>query len=100
MRLIDVTNSYPHLVQEQLAHTDTSYVKVYSLGATTVIYTRASTHDEMLFTNETRRIKKVEIDFALEYLAGVKAQDVDIVFGDKYAEVSLDSHSRNQANEG
>lgn len=94
MRLIDVTNSYPHLVSQQLAHTDTEYVKVYSLGSTTVVFTQAQTHDELLFTNETRNIKNVEIDFTLGKLASVSIRDVNVLFGDKLAEVSLPAEKR------
>lgn len=89
MRLIDNTNSYPHLVAQQLAHTDTNYIKVYSLGSTTVIYTRAASHDELLFTNDKRNIKDAEIAFALDKLANVAFADVNVIHGDKLAEVSL-----------
>lgn len=97
MRLIDVTNSYPHLVSQQLAHTNTAYVKVYSLGSTTVVYTQAPTHDELLFTNETRNVKNVEIAFALEKLSGVGINDVTVIHGDKLAEVSLTTTQRRAA---
>ena len=89
MRLIDNTNSYPHLVAQQLAHTDTNYIKVYSLGSTTVIFTRAQGHDELLFTNERRNIKDPEIAFALDKLSNVAFKDVNVIRGDKLAEVSL-----------
>ena len=36
MHLIDVTNNYSDLVQSQLNTTDANYVKVYSLGNTSV----------------------------------------------------------------
>ncbi|WP_179395115.1 DUF1827 family protein [Lacticaseibacillus absianus] len=91
MRLIDITNSYPHLVAQQLAHTDTTYIKLYSLGNVTVVYTRAPGHDELLFTSETRNIKDAEIAFALQKLCGVEFNDVTVIRGDKIAEVSLDT---------
>ncbi|MCI1985668.1 MAG: DUF1827 family protein [Lactobacillus sp.] len=89
MRLIDITNSYPQLVAEQLANTDTQYLKVYSLGSTTVVYTRAATHDELLFTNETRNIQNAELTFALAKLCGVTLDSVRVVRGPKLAELTL-----------
>ncbi|WP_262316121.1 DUF1827 family protein [Lacticaseibacillus parakribbianus] len=89
MRLIDITNSYPHLVTQQLAHTDATYIKVYSLGNVTVIFTKAPTHDELLFTSDTRNIKDAEIAFALEKLCGVAFNDATVIRGDKLAEVTL-----------
>ncbi|WP_461213007.1 DUF1827 family protein [Lacticaseibacillus sp. GG6-2] len=97
MRLIDITNSYPHLVAQQLAHTDAQFVKVYSLGNTTVIYTQAATHDELLFTNEARNIQDAELRFTLDKLYHVDLADVTVVRGDKLAEISL--HSRQRVNE-
>lgn len=94
MRLIDITNSYPHLVAQQLAHTDTQFVKVYSLGSTTVVYTQAATHDELLFTNETRNVQDAELAFTLEKLCGIGLKDVDVVRGPKLAEISLNSQAR------
>lgn len=41
MHLIDVINNYSDLVQSQLNTTDANYVKVYSLGNTSVIYTES-----------------------------------------------------------
>ena len=41
MHLIDVTNNYSDLVHSQLNTTDANYVKVYSLGNTSVIYTES-----------------------------------------------------------
>lgn len=94
MRLIDITNSYPHLVSQQLAHTDTQYVKVYSLGATTVVYTQAPTHDELLFTNETRNVQDQELRFTLEKLCDVTLDEVTVVRGPRLAEISLNSRQR------
>ncbi|MGO1812836.1 MAG: DUF1827 family protein, partial [Lacticaseibacillus paracasei] len=52
MRLINVTNSFRNLVSQQLSGTDARLVKVFSLGQTTVVYTEAPSHIELLFTNE------------------------------------------------
>ena len=68
MKLIDVTNSHFDLVREQLANTDASMVKVFSLGQTTVIYTGAPTHEDIILLNRNRRVKQNEIDFVLNKL--------------------------------
>ncbi len=39
MHLIDVTNTYSDLVQNQLNSTSAQYIKVYSLGNSSVVYT-------------------------------------------------------------
>lgn len=68
MRLINVTNSFRNLVSQQLSGTDARLVKVFSLGQTTVVYTEAPSHIELLFTNERRNIQRAEIAFTLERL--------------------------------
>ena len=68
MKLIDVTNSYPDLVSQQLANTDANFIKVYSIGKTSVIYTEAPRHKEILITNRTRNINQSEIDTVLRRL--------------------------------
>ena len=68
MKLIDVTNSHADLVREQLANTDAQFVKVYSLGQTTVIFTGAATHEDVIILNKNRRVKQSEIDFVLTKL--------------------------------
>ena len=64
MKLIDITNSHSQLVNEQLANTDAYFIKVYSLGQTTVFYADAATHRDIVILNKKRRIKDVEIEFA------------------------------------
>ena len=68
MKLIDVTNSYPDLVNKQLESTDANFVKVFTLGKTSVIYTEAPTHKEILITNKQRNIKRDEVDTVLRRL--------------------------------
>ncbi|MBE9390361.1 DUF1827 family protein [Vagococcus salmoninarum] len=68
MKLIDVTNSYPDLVNKQLASTDAHYIKVFTLGKSSVIYTEAPTHKEILITNKQRNIKKEEVNTVLRRL--------------------------------
>ena len=56
MKLIDITNSHSQLVNEQLANTDAYFIKVYSLGQTTVFYADAATHRDIVILNRKRRI--------------------------------------------
>ena len=52
MKLIDITNSHSQLVNEQLANTDAYFIKVYSLGQTTVFYADAATHRDIVILNQ------------------------------------------------
>lgn len=60
MKIINVTNNFRHLVDEQLRNTDALTVEVYSAGNTTAIFTKASTHYELLITNKHRAIRPDE----------------------------------------
>lgn len=91
MRLIDVTNSYAHLVSQQLANTNAQLVQVYSLGQTTVVFTESPHHQEVLFTNERRNIQDTEINFALKQLTGKGISDVEVLRSKHLAEVTLRS---------
>ncbi|WP_459254524.1 DUF1827 family protein, partial [Enterococcus faecalis] len=42
MKLVNVTNSYKQLVNKQLENTDAYFVKVYSAGNTTAVYSEAA----------------------------------------------------------
>jgi len=77
MRLVNITNSYKRLVAQQLATTAADYVKVYSLGKTTVLYTRSSKSSEILIENKVRNVQQNEIDFVLEKLANRTASSDD-----------------------
>ena len=48
MKLINVTNSHSQLVYNQLENTDANMIKVYTIGNTTVIYTDAYKHAEIV----------------------------------------------------
>ena len=89
MRLFDITNSYSHLVSSQLANTDAKFVRVYSLGRTTVVYSQAPTHNEILLTNESRNIQDAEIDYVLQQLTEFRRDQVAVINGDKLAEISV-----------
>ncbi|MBI0022234.1 MULTISPECIES: DUF1827 family protein [Lactobacillus] len=68
MHLIDVTNSYKDLVHSQLNSTNVNYVKVYSLGNTSVIYTESNEAIEIALENHDRRIRKEEAEFVIKRL--------------------------------
>ncbi len=68
MHLIDVTNSYAELVHSQLNTTDAIYVKVYSLGNTSVIYTESKKAIGIALENHDRRIRENEIAFVIRRL--------------------------------
>lgn len=61
MKLINVTNSHSRLVRNQLENTDAEMVKVYTAGNTTVIYTAAPAHDEIVIVNKKRNLLDKEI---------------------------------------
>ncbi|AZP05061.1 DUF1827 family protein [Jeotgalibaca ciconiae] len=88
MKLIDVTNSHFDLVREQLANTDASIVKVFSLGQTTVIYTGAPTHEDIILLNRNRRVKQNEIVFVLNKLLQLTVDDVEVMPGHNFVELS------------
>ena len=68
MHLIDVTNSYRDLVQRQLAATNSQFVKVYSLGNTTVVYSEPADKIEIVMENHKRPIRQDEVEFVIKRL--------------------------------
>jgi len=88
MKLIDVTNSHADLVREQLANTDAQFVKVYSLGQTTIIFTGAPSHEDIIVLNRNRRVKQSEIDFALDKLLHLTIDEVEVIPGHNFVELS------------
>ena len=68
MHLIDVTNSYSDLVHSQLNTTGATYVKVYSLGNTSVIYTENKNSIGIALENHDRRIREDEVEFVIKRL--------------------------------
>lgn len=91
MKLIDVTNSYAELVTKQLESTDAHFIRVYTLGKTTVIYTESATHKEIAIINKQRNIKTFEIDEVIHKLIGkqVKKENLDIIYLDNLVEISV-----------
>ena len=88
MKLIDITNSHSQLVNEQLANTDAYFIKVYSLGQTTVFYADAATHRDIVILNRKRRIKDVEIDSS--FIAySYEPEGLDIIHADNFVEISI-----------
>lgn len=68
MHLIDVTNSYAELVHSQLNTTRVNYVKVYSLGNTTVVYTESPIAIGIVLENHHRKIREEELEFVIKQL--------------------------------
>ena len=68
MHLIDVTNNYSDLVHSQLNTTDANYVKVYSLGNSSVVYTETDSDIEIVIENHDRKIKDEEVEFLIRRL--------------------------------
>lgn len=68
MHLIDVANNYSDLVHSQLNTTDANYVKVYSLGNTSVIYTESKDSIGIALENHDRRVREDEIEFVIKRL--------------------------------
>lgn len=89
MKLIDITNSHTELVTEQLGNTDANFVKVYSLGPTTVVYSGAPTHKDVLLFNKKRSIRNAEIDFAIKNILKTVPQEVEILHAPNIVELFL-----------
>ena len=68
MHLIDVTNSYADLVHSQLNTTAVNYVKVYSLGNTTVVYTESPIAIGIVLENHHRKVREEELEFVIKRL--------------------------------
>ena len=68
MHLIDITNTYKDLVAKQLAATSSEFIKVYSLGTTTVLYSEAAKKIEIVMENHDRPITQDEVSFVINRL--------------------------------
>lgn len=89
MKLIDVTNSHSALVTEQLGNTDAVFIKVYSLGQTTIIFSGAATHKDVILSNKLRNIKNSEISFAISDILETTPEQVDILKAPNLVEISV-----------
>ncbi|WP_034550753.1 DUF1827 family protein [Carnobacterium funditum] len=89
MKLIDVTNSHIDLVTEQLGSTDANFIKVYTLGPTTIIFSGAPTHEDVLLLNNHRNIKNTEIQYAIENILEAELNQVDILHAPNIVELSI-----------
>lgn len=67
MKFVNVTNSHSRLVLNQLENTDAHMVKVYTAGNTTIVYTEAPEHNEILLINENRKVQPKEIEEVKKY---------------------------------
>lgn len=88
MKLNDVTSSHSDLVREQLANTDAHTVEVYALDETTVIYTAAPTHKDIILLNRTRKVTQNEITFVLDKLMHLPIDEVEVMPGHNFVELS------------
>ena len=68
MHLIDVTNTFRDVVERQLASTNSQFVKVYSLGNTTVVYSETSDKFDIVMENHKRAFKQDEVEFVIKRL--------------------------------
>ena len=90
MKMIDVTNSHYDLVTKQLECSDASIVKVYTLGPTTVFYSSAPTHKNIIVINKNRPVRAKEIDFAIAKLFQQNNRDnVEILEAHNFVELEL-----------
>ncbi len=97
MKMIDVTNSHSKLVEKQLENTDAKYVRVYSLGKTTVIFTEANTHIEILLINKMRNVQSTEVEFVLDFFKrhqklAFNRDDVEVIHLKGAVEMSIAVH--------
>lgn len=95
MKLVNVTNSHSRLVKQQLENTDASLVKVFTAGNTTVIYTEAPLHNEILIVNNKRKIHPEEIEeIKKHFLAKIPSElysdkDITIIEDNGFIEISI-----------
>lgn len=93
MKLVDITNSNHQLVTNQLNNTDATFVKVYTYGATTIVFSKALKHIEILYRNKKRNIKREEVEDTLPLLlkghCNADLSHIDDIVLDGYVELSI-----------
>lgn len=88
MKMIDVTNNHFELVSKQLENTDAFNVKVYSLGSTTVIYTEANTHKNVVVLNRSRTVRDQEVNFSIAKLLDQEnRQNLEVLKGHNFVQI-------------
>lgn len=101
MKFVNVTNSHSRLVLNQLENTDAQMVKVFTAGNTTIIFTVAPEHNEILLVNKKRAIRPLEIEeaknFFLEKMkpGSFNREEITIIEFEGLAEVSIPKHDAN-----
>lgn len=95
MKLINVTNSHSRLVLQQLENTDAEMVKVYTAGDSTVVYTVAPLHNEILIVNNKRNILPQEIETIKDYFLkkstakSLDTTNMSTITNDNFVEISI-----------
>ena len=89
MKLIDVTNNHSELVVEQLENTNANFIKVFSLGSTTVICSGSSMSKDVILLNESRAIKNSEINFVLKNVLDTTIDNVEFIYAPNIVELSI-----------
>ena len=94
MKLINVTNSHSRLVRNQLENTDAEMVKVYTAGNTTVVFTVAPAHDEILMINKKRALRPAEVEEIKKYFLRKmpeqpNQEDINVIHENGLVEISI-----------
>lgn len=89
MKLIDITNNHSELVIEQLENTNANFVKVFSLGPTTVICSGSPVSKDIILFNKDRKIKNSEINFVLKNILETTIDNVETIHAPHIVELSL-----------
>ncbi|MFT8409096.1 DUF1827 family protein [Liquorilactobacillus satsumensis] len=90
MHLIDVSNSYSRRIQRELTHSDTHFIKIYTLGNTRVVFKKKANHEEIVLSNKTRRVTDEEIDFVLQKLTNETRSSSEITRTQNTVDIQLD----------
>ena len=99
MKLINVTNSHSRLVRNQLENTDAEMVKVYTAGNTTVVFTVAPAHDEILMSNKKRALPPAEVEEIKKYFLRKmpeqpNQEDINVIHENGLVEISIKKYPK------
>ncbi len=98
MKFVNVTNSHSRLVLNQLENTDAHMVKVYTAGNTTIVYTEAPEHNEILLINDNRKVQPKEIEEVKNYFlkkihdAVYREEEIKVIELAGLVEISIPKH--------